>query len=268
MLQRMSENDKLSYIHISNWLEQRTGLHFSASKQASFLCRLYTLCKKLNLKDLHQLSKHLEQDLHPGLELELIDVATTNHTYFYREEEVCNYFRDKLVPNLHLHNDHLRVWCAACSTGEEPYTLAMLVMDLYKSLNTVSILGTDINSSVIEHAERGLYLPSAVKLLPPKFLEEYFSKTNHGWQISQQLIDACTFRRLNLMSKSITFKRPFHIICCRNVLYYFKPSDQEQILQKLYELTYPGGFLLTSVTESIRDLCVNWKPIIPGVYTK
>jgi chemotaxis protein methyltransferase CheR len=133
----------------------------------------------------------------------------------------------------------------------------------------VAILGTDISQPMIEQAEHGVYDQYRLEQVPPPFLKRYFEPVGLGqWRVVPWLRQMCTFRRMNLQSPQWPFRYPFHVILCRNVLYYFDGPHQEQLLTSLYEAAAPGAWLLTSVTETLHSLNTPWEKIGPGVFRK
>lgn len=257
------------FLTICNWLEKTAALHFPASKQATLLSRLYALCQKHGIPDIKALAFHIKNGDIPGLKIELIDVATTNHTFFFREEATWNYFRSHIIPTLEK-KPAVRIWSAASSSGEEAYTFAMYLSEhigITQASKKVAILGTDISQSSLETAQRGIYRSSVVKSVDDELKGKYFKQiSDYDWQIDPALSQMCTFRRMNLKATQWPFSKKFQLIACRNVLYYFNQEDQTRIVNKLHDQIEPGGYLLTSVTESLRDLKSPWKLIQPGVY--
>jgi len=170
----------------------------------------------------------------------------------------------------------VRIWSAAASSGEEAYTIAMLAAELVglENLKTrLAILGTDISFQVLRQAEEGIYSEEKLHNIPSLYQKRYFSPCNgnqKAMQINDLLRPACIFRRMNLKKRPYPFKKRFHIIFCRNVLYYFAPDDREKIVNSLYESAEKGGWLIVSVTESLSNMTTKWKRMngCAGIYRK
>lgn len=189
----------------------------------------------------------------------LIEAITINETYFFRDFPQLQGFADVILQK-HLEekrraNDwDLRVWSAACSTGEEPYTLAIIlreVIDDYATWN-VSILATDIDRKVLRHARAGLYNDRSVKDVPIVYRDKYFRRTSKGWQVLPPIINDVTFRELNLMDKlGMRMQKRIDFIFCRNVLIYFDDVSRKTVVDLFYDALIPGGFIFLGHSESV-----------------
>ena len=164
----------------------------------------------------------------------------------------------------------MRVWSAACSTGQEPYSLSILAHEIYgaRCRQEIAILATDISSRAINKATSGIYGSNAMSSVSTDRQRLFFTESADGYEISASIKDLCTFRRLNLTVGSWPFKRQFHAVYCRNVLYYFDRDQQVRIVQRIHRHVVPGGWLFTSVTETLRDLDTSWAYLQPGIYRK
>ncbi len=256
---------------IRQWIYLNTGLNFPERKHLLLYPRLKKLCWHLGIADLKELDQHLHLRDMPGLPVEVARAVSTNHTYFLREPEVLQFFQEQITETLPP-TEKWRIWSAAAASGEEAYSVAILLAEKYgldQLSERAALLGTDISQPMIEGAERGLYDERRLDLLPEYLRLRYFQPVGlDQWQINTRLKQACIFRRLNLMSAPWPFKDSFHVILCRNVLYYFDRNHQRTLLERLYEVTIPGGWLLTSVTESLWGLNTPWRPVMSGVYRK
>jgi chemotaxis protein methyltransferase CheR len=166
----------------------------------------------------------------------------------------------------------VRIWSAGCSSGEEPYTLAIILKE-YLDVNLLNldtgILATDISVSVLETAAEGIYPADKISQVPPLYRQRYFSPLKDGnWAVKQCLKDMVLFRRLNLMSREFQFKGLFQVIFCRNVMIYFDKATQQGLIEKFYRYTEPGGYLLIGHSETINRGTGLYKYIKPSVYQK
>lgn len=204
----------------------------------------------------------------------LIDKLTTNHTFFMRESSHFDYFRDTVLPWLsRMVKDYdLRIWCAGCSTGEEPYTLAMILSDYFgneKYLWDMKILATDISTTALETAREGIYKSDAVQTLPKAWQLSYFKPIGgQRFQVCDAIRDQVVYRSFNLMEKTLPFKKQFHVIFCRNVMIYFNQETKNQLIQRYYNHTCPGGYLFIGHTESLAQETMGYHYVQPSVYRK
>jgi chemotaxis protein methyltransferase CheR len=256
---------------IRRWIYDHTGLYYPERKHLLLYHRLQKLCRRLGIPGLKELDRHLRDKDFPGLAREVACVVSTNHTYFFREEKVMQFFRQQILPDLPADGEW-RLWSAACASGEEAYTLAIIAAEalgLEQAQRQVSILGTDIDHTVVDRAEQAVYHEQALGQIPKYLRQRYFHPAGvDRWGIGAGLRQMCTFRRLNLMSVPWPFKKAFHVILCRNVLYYFDPEHQRDLAERLYDVTLPGGWLITSVTEPVQVLKTRWQPVVSGVYRR
>jgi len=258
-------------IWIRDWVYRQMGILYPDTKLPLLDLRLSNLAARLSLNDIAQLKQAIESNSVPGIENHLAQVATTNHTHFFRELKALDLFRDKIIPTLP-QNEPWRIWSAASSSGEELYTLAIIISELIGKENLsarTKLLGTDISPKVVRQAEEGMYPKNRVNDIPENMLNKYFDQAGMDyWEVNSQLKDACTFRRLNLNGESWPFTRQFHVIFLRNVLYYFDDVNKQKLVDKIYEATVPGGWLFISLTENFNDISHRWKSVGYSIYRK
>ena len=205
----------------------------------------------------------------------LIDKVTTNHTFFMREVEHFDYFRDFVLPGL-VESEHkrkdLRIWSAGCSSGEEPYTLAMIIDNFFgekKGWWDTKLLATDISTKVLEEALSGIYLNERLTSLPTSWRMNYFTRIdNERSEIVDRLKNEVVFRRFNLVEKTFNFKRRFHVIFCRNVMIYFDSRTRKELVERLYEHMEPGGYLFIGHSESLMHMKDKFRFLKHTVYQK
>jgi chemotaxis protein methyltransferase CheR len=252
-------------VAISGWVHKNLGIYYPEHKLSLLEGRLVQLCSARRLATMSELYQALLLSPSSGIALELAHAVSTNHTRFFREVETFRFFIKSILPST---KGHFRVWSAAASTGEESYTLAMMVVQtlgLRTAEERCAILGTDISAEVIKVAEAGCYRQADG--VPPEY-QSYLVSHSRGVAVHPGVKRLCLFRRLNLLKKPWPFRQQFQVILSRNVLYYFDAKQQEELLCRYHEHTSPGGFLLTSVTESLRGLNTPWKMLEPGIYRK
>ena len=265
----MHLQDKQSLLRIRLWVGARLGIQYGEDKLSLLEERLQRLCHDLAFPSLDALHDALHTD--HQLALHLAKAVSINHTHFFREEPVLELFARRAAPAWR-GRDELRIWSAACSSGEEVYTLAMLLDEALGPTARATapwILGTDISPGMIARAEAGSYPSESLAKVPEALRARHFQlRADGSGEVAPSLRARCTFRRLNLVAPSWPFKHRFAAVFCRNVLYYFEPERQREVLLRMFEVTEPDGWLFTSVTESLRGLDLPWQQIAPGAYRK
>ena len=190
-----------------------------------------------------------------------------------REQEHFQYFKDKVLPYFYsnIKDRDLRIWSAGCSTGEEAYTLAMILQDYFvveKDIWDKKILATDISANALRKAINGTYNGEDLERLSERWKLIYFNKIdNDNYKVTDQLKNEIVFRIFNLMD-TFTFKKKFHVIFCRNVMIYFDKETKERVVKKFYDMTETGGYLFIGLSESLNLDKTQYKYIMPSVYRK
>jgi chemotaxis protein methyltransferase CheR len=264
------DKDAAGYEQIRAWLSSRCGIFYPEHKSPVLRQRLVRVTRGFGYTDLNDLARGVVAEQLEEVQLAVMHAASTNHTYFFREPEVLRKFTDQILPQYRNKGD-LRIWSAASSTGDEAYSIAILYAELFgvEALSKLHILGTDISGPVVERAEMGVYPNRQFVQTDPVLLRKYFTPTGiEQYQVRDDIRKTCTFRRMNLMAQPYPFTRPFQVVFCRNILYYFEKADQAKTLEAIYDVTEPGGWLVTSVTEAIRDLGSRWEPVSTGIYRR
>lgn len=255
---------------IRTWLSERCAIHYPDHKRDLLLQRLARVQRSFNMPDMVAMAREITVGHQHDLQLAVMHAASTNHTYFFRELGVLDQFRRLILPSLAGRSEY-RFWSAACSTGDEAYTMAILIAESegMSALKRTQILGTDISAPVVERAEQGVYGLRQLECVPPDLRRKYFTPVGiDQFQVIPELRACCTFRRMNLKTTPYPFKRPFQAVFCRNILYYFERADQLATIEGIYDVTEPGGWLLTSVTENLRDLRSRWNIVASGIARK
>lgn len=205
----------------------------------------------------------------------LINKLTTNHTFFMREPQHFEIFKNEVLPYLEsaaYAKKDLRIWSAGCSTGEESYTLAMLVADYFgknKSMWDTKILATDISTKVLDIAVQGIYREKDISSLPDTWRRKHFINNYNGnFEIVDKIKNDIIYRKFNLINGQFPFKRKFHVIFCRNVMIYFDAETKRQLVNKFYEHTEEGGYLFIGHSEALNREETNYKYIMPAVFRK
>lgn len=239
-------------------LEARTGIALGADKQYLAESRLAPIMRAHGFPHISELVDAFERDDDSPLVQKVIDAMTTNETLFFRDRTPFESFRAQILPSLleARHADRsLRFWCAACSTGQEAYSLAMTLDQEARSLRgwTLDILATDLSTTAIETARTGSYSQFEVQRgLPTGHLLRYFHRKDESWRINEHLRARIEFRGFNLLSDFAPLGK-FDVIFCRNVLMYFEPETRRAILDRLDQALNPGGYLFLGASEGTAE---------------
>ncbi|MDE7063567.1 MAG: protein-glutamate O-methyltransferase CheR [Lachnospiraceae bacterium] len=215
----------------------------------------------------------VEHDPKGSEAVDLVNALTTNHTYFMRESEHYEYLKRVVLPWVKTvaTGKEVNIWSAASSTGEEPYTLAMVLKDFFgpeSSAWDTRVLATDISTRVLNHAAKGVYLKEDVEPLPPSWKKRYFKQISpEEYQVKDELRREVIFRQFNLMNP-ISFRKKFHIVFLRNVMIYFPDDTKHQLVQRIYDYMEPGGYLFIGTTESLDRHKIKFQYVQPSVYRK
>ncbi len=209
------------------------------------------------------------------LEQELVNILTTNHTFFMREFEHFEYLKRVVLPQLRIseqkHRD-LCIWCGAASTGQEPYMLAMLLKEFFGLEHDTwdtKVLATDISMEALNHAVKGVYDKEQIESLPDSWKRRFLRSIDNGnrFEITKEIKDEVLFRKLNLMDE-FPFKRRMHIVFLRNVMIYFDKETKDELIAKVYEAMEPGGYLFVGRTETIDRSGTPFHMIQPSIFRK
>jgi chemotaxis protein methyltransferase CheR len=248
------------YEAFKTFLQDACGILLGDNKQYLVKSRLRRILEENNLNSLGELLDRLKRVGRSGLRELVIDAMTTNETLWFRDNHPFRILQDKLLPEFAERNSlqPLRVWSAACSTGQEPYSVGMVVDEFRRirpgKLRDVKITATDISKSVLEVARRGEYEMIAIgRGLSPERQKQFFTPSpNGGWQIKPQIKAMVEFKELNLLERYMLGK--FDIIMCRNVLIYFSADLKKDILTRMHGALNPGGYLILGASESLNGL--------------
>lgn len=259
-------------------IEGRVGIRLPLTKRTMVEGRLRKRVRALGLRDLNDYAAHLFERDHLQDELvHLIDCVTTNKTDFFREPSHFEFLRNVAVPALitaqRRKPAHLKVWSAACSTGPEVYTLAMVLQDMVAAGAAMrfSILGTDISTEALQEARAAIYPRAVVEPVPAGMRQRYvmcaLDPARDVARIVPELRRTTQFARLNLMDESYPFDRDVDVIFCRNVLIYFDKSTQQAVISRLTSHLRPGGYLLLGHSESMAGSGVpGLRQVLPTIF--
>ncbi|MCX7772489.1 MAG: protein-glutamate O-methyltransferase CheR [Clostridia bacterium] len=256
---------------LATFIKAHYGIHLKDEKKALVNGRLQGVLQSLNMKSFKEYYDYMVADKSGDAVLTLVNKITTNHTYFMRESDHFSFLKSHVLPQLDktIRDKDVRIWCAACSSGEEAYTLAMLVNDHFPMDWDKRILATDISTKVLNQAIEGIYGNDRLEDLPKTWLNTYFRRLDSERSVaSDSLKDQVIFRRFNLMEENFPFKKRFHVIFCRNVMIYFDQETKTKLIHKLYDCLEWGGYLFVGHSESITREETRFKTMMPAVYQK
>lgn len=262
------------FVQLAGYIKANYGIHLKDEKRTLLSGRLNRTLEEKNMSDFSEYYSYILSDKTGIAENDLVDKITTNHTFFMRESEHYEYFRENLLPYFEktIKEKDLRIWSAGCSTGEEPAVLAMII-DEYFEFNKINwdtkILATDISNRVLEIAKEGIYTNENLSPLPPAWKLNYFKYyDDERSKLVDRIKDEIIYRKFNLMNETFPFKKKFHVIFCRNVMIYFDNITRYNLINKFYEITEDGGYLFIGHSESIQRDETKYKYIMPSLYRK
>lgn len=255
------------FLLIRDLIYNYSGLYFADDNRFLLERRLSPRLSQLQFVTFHEYYYHLKYDLNKDQELsDIMDVLTTNETYFFREAFQLRAFSEEIIPEITAikgakSDRSLRIWSAGCSTGEEPYTIAMLLLERPELAGwSIEIVGTDISQRVLHQARKGVYGSSSFRVTEENFKKRYFHEQEGGFRIADRVRELVTFSRLNLYDQSrFLFLGKMDIIFCRNVIIYFDQSAKKKVIEQFYSTLNPGGFLLLGHSESLMNITTAFK---------
>jgi len=272
-----SELRDIDYERISRLVYEQCGINLHEGKRELVKARLGKRLREGSFKSFGDYYRYVTTDEGTDELISMIDSLSTNLTYFFREESHFQKLRQILPAILNTPSntgqlEKLKIWSAGCSTGEEPYSLAMTTRECTNgSPHEIKIIATDISTRVLKTAAKGVFSQDKLKNVPPAILKKYFQIGYGRWEgyyrIKKTVADMIEFSRFNLMNTPPADYR-FHIIFCRNVMIYFDKTTQADLVTRFYQCLNKGGYLFIGHSESLTGLSHEFKYIEPSVYRK
>jgi chemotaxis protein methyltransferase CheR len=247
-------------------VKQRSGLVLTPEKVYLLESRLMPIARKRGLSELEELVSVVRAASDENLLTEITDAMTTNESYFFRDSVPFELFENHTLPLLleaRAHKKALRIWCAAASTGQEPYSLAMVLKENATKFEDwrIEIVATDISSEVLEKAKAGLYSQFEVQRgLPIQMLVKNFTQVGEMWQIDSSLKAMVDFRHFNLLDDPTTLGK-FDLVFCRNVLIYFDSETKSQVLNGIAKTLPPDGAIYLGAAETVIGITDHFRPV-------
>ena len=262
----------VDYEYLQKILKDRSGLILSADKKYLLESRLMPLARKLGVAGISDIVQKMKGGA-TQLIADVVEAMTTNETFFFRDKTPFDHFKDTVIPDLikaRAGRRSLRIWCAAASTGQEPYSLAMILKDFGAALSgwRIEIVATDLSPEVLEKSRAGLYTQFEVQRgLPIQSLVKHFTQVGTMWQLNADVRSLVQFRQFNLLQDFAGLGK-FDIIFCRNVLIYFDQPTKSDVFGRLAKVSEADGYLFLGAAETVIGLTDRYRvcPNRRGVY--
>ncbi|HEX7510526.1 MAG TPA: CheR family methyltransferase, partial [Chitinivibrionales bacterium] len=244
----------------------KSGIAINGNKGALVAARIGKRIRELSLSNAHSYLNFLLADGNEGEIVNLLDVISTNVTSFFREESHFDFLAAEMGSWLAQGQRRFRFWSAACSSGEEPYTLAMVALDIIQGISAdIKILATDISTRILEKSSAGVYSEDKVAAIPQNYRNRFFKKSMESgvpaYEVAGELKNIIVFQRINLSKPPFPMRGSMDAIFCRNVMIYFDNTVRKNLLQDLYRLLKPGGYLFVGHAESLTRLLSGFKAV-------
>ncbi|HHT17399.1 MAG TPA: protein-glutamate O-methyltransferase CheR [Papillibacter sp.] len=260
---------------ISDYVKRHYGIELKNEKRALVTSRLHSILTEHGFTSFSQYFDYVISDKSGQAAIAMMNKITTNHTYFMREAEHFDYLKNHVLPwvkSVSAREKDVRIWSAGCSTGQEPYTLAMIMNDFFgpeKPYWDTRILATDISLKALDAAKKGVYSDKDIEPIPPTWRLSHFDRIDKtSYSVKESIRSDVIFRRFNLMDDHFPFKRKFHAIFCRNVMIYFNNETKYELVRKFYDITEKGGYLFIGHAESLNRDLTDYKFVKPAIYRK
>jgi chemotaxis protein methyltransferase CheR len=254
------------YEYLRKLLKERSGLRLGADKQYLVESRLLPVSRRIGTANLQGLMEKVRRPENEDLVVQVVEAMATNESLFFRDRIPFDHFRDTIMPALlaaRSQQRRIRIWCAAASTGQEPYSLAMALKEMGSALAgwRIDILATDFSLEVLEKAKAGIYSQFEVQRgLPIQMLVKYFTQAGEMWQLAPEIRAMVQFRAFNLLHDCSQLG-PFDVVFCRNVLIYFDQKTKTEVLERIARVIVPDGYLVLGAAETVVGLTNSFRPI-------
>lgn len=259
------------YKTLTQLVYQHGGIHLGDNKKELVHARLNKILRKRNIADFDEYISILRDDLSGDELVTLLDAISTNVTHFFREKPHFDFFVDTFKKEKP--NENLRIWSAGCSSGEEPYSIAITLMEHFPNPRGGNhfILATDLSTKVLNQAVSAVYPMKVINNIDRSLLRKYFLKGKNHYEgkvkVRKEIVKMVTFQRLNLI-EPFKFDEKFDVIFCRNVMIYFDTQTRQNITDKYYDALKDGGYLIIGHSESMNAFKHRFKYVQPTIYRK
>ena len=251
-------------------IKSLSGIYLADTKKQLVFGRLRTRIRQLGLPSFDAYLKIVKNPMQSAERQMMVDLLTTNETYFFREPKHFDFLKNEIIPNREK-NRSLRIWSAACSSGEEAYSIAMVLADQIGPTKPASweIIASDISQRIVDKAKLAVYGNQRLDGIPPAYLKKYCTRSPQVGEdkivISESIKEGVRFRQLNL-NENLPELGKFDVIFLRNMLIYFQPESKIEIVRRVIKTLQPGGWLLIGHSESLKDVDPKLKMMAPSIY--
>ena len=265
------------YRELTQLVYQNFGIVLGHEKRTMVEHRLQAWILDQGYQSFHQYLEYLKADTKGTALMSLANRLTTNYSYFYRESEQLEFFAKQALPQKKAVSNKtgsamLNIWSAGCASGEEPYSIAMLLSEYFNSTFTnwdMGILATDLDSMILKEAFTGIYREDRLSRLPPPFKKKYLKSLEDGyWEITPTIKKLIHFTRYNLIRDQFSFKQKFFAVFCRNVMIYFDQPTIKALVKRFYGVIENNGYLIIGQTESLDKKDNPFQYVAPSIYQK
>jgi len=262
--------NKAKFDYIRDFLRRRSGLVLDESKAYLLETRMFPVMKQHVLDSLDKLADVVRRDENGAVALDAVHAMTTNESLFFRDKYPFDALHDLILPEWEKQLPafaKVNIWSAACSRGQEPYSIAITALQSMSSANRrVRITASDLDQLILQYAREGKYTQMEVQRgLGIQQLVRYFDQHGEVWQIRDEIRNLVSFRYANLISDQLKHDlgvtEPFHVVFCRNVLIYFDPEERQHVIDRIASNMIPGGYLLTGAAETVKGVRSSWEVV-------
>lgn len=269
----MSRIGELEYEYIRKLVYERSRINLGTEKKDLVTTRVSKRLRALRLPGFEQYCQYLSSPEGKDEITLLVDAISTNHTFFFREKQHFEFMEEDIFPKWLKESstsDQFRIWSAACSSGEEMYSAAITLAE--SKVQKWEITASDISTRILEKAQNGVFSYDRVKTIPHPILKKHFQEGQGKWEgffrVKGLLREQCRYHHLNLLQETYPFRGGFDLVFCRNVMIYFDTETQQELCDKLYDHTKPGGYLFIGHSESLMGVKHKFKLVGPAVYQR
>ncbi len=255
----------LTFKELRDYIYDKSGIYIPDTKRYFIENRLLKRIQDKKLEGFDEYLCFLKNNPCREEMAKLFDAITTNETYFFREQHQLDVFMNTVVPMVSKlkRSKHIRVWSAACSTGEEPYTISMMLAEA-GIMSPQELIGSDISDGVLASAKRAVYSSYSIRNVPESYLRKYFICNGQvSYEVKNEIKGSVNFANINLVKDGEVKRiRSMDVIFCRNVLIYFDDKSKQKAISNIYDSLVPGGYLFVGSSESLHNITRAFKPVI------
>ncbi len=260
--------DTRTFKRFADLVYAKSGIHLGPQKEALVQARVRKRMRHLNLTSYKAYLELAANDASGQEIVELLNAIATNVTHFFRENHHFRFLGSLMKKWERQGQTRFRLWSAACSTGEEPYSIAITLCENMQSCYDAKILATDLSTKALNIAKQGQYQSKSTEQIPANLRAKYFDKRGADYHVKEQIRNMAHFARLNLAKPPFPMRGPLDVVFCRNVMIYFDNDVRRTLLAAIYDLLKPGGYLMVGHAESLSGQLSEFKSIEPSIYIK